>query len=223
MQIRNISNSEKEAINDIVSIHLDTFQGFFLTFMGRGFLKLMYRSYIEYNDSGVLVAFDDDNPIGFLAYSGDLSGLYKYMIKKRLIPFAWYSLGAFFRKPTVFMRLVRAFLKPEETKREEKYVELASIGVAPNIKSKGVGSLLIDALKSKVDFNKYAYITLETDALNNEGANHFYQKNGFVIEREFETNEGRKMFEYRYKLGEKQYENAIHSECSKSSKQLLHE
>lgn len=223
MQIRNISNSEKEAINDIVSIHLDTFQGFFLTFMGRGFLKLMYRSYIEYNDSGVLVAFDDDNPIGFLAYSGDLSGLYKYMIKKRLIPFAWYSLGAFFRKPTVFMRLVRAFLKPEETKREEKYVELASIGVAPNIKSKGVGSQLVNALKSKVDFNKYAYITLETDASNNEGANHFYKKNGFVKVREFETNEGRKMFEYRYKLGEKQYENAIHSECSKSSKQLLHE
>ena len=223
MQIRNISNSEKEAINDIVSIHLDTFQGFFLTFMGRGFLKLMYRSYVEYNDSGVLVAFDDEKTIGFLAYSGDLSGLYKYMIKKRLIPFAWYSLGAFFRKPTIFMRLVRAFLKPEETKRKEKYVELASIGVAPDIKSKGIGSLLIDALKSKVDFNKYAYITLETDALNNEGANHFYKKNGFVKVREFETNEGRKMFEYRYKLGEKQYENAIHSECSKSSKQLLHE
>lgn len=223
MQIRNISNSEKEAINDIVSIHLDTFQGFFLTFMGRGFLKLMYRSYVEYNDSGVLIAFDDEKTIGFLAYSGDLSGLYKYMIKKRLIPFAWYSLGAFFRKPTIFMRLVRAFLKPEETKRKEKYVELASIGVAPDIKSKGVGSLLIDALKSKVDFNKYAYITLETDALNNEGANHFYKKNGFVKVREFETNEGRKMFEYRYKLGEKQYENAIHSECSKSSKQLLHE
>ena len=223
MQIRNISNPEKEAINDIVSIHLDTFQGFFLTFMGRGFLKLMYRSYVEYNDSGVLVAFDDEKTIGFLAYSGDLSGLYKYMIKKKLIPFAWYSLGAFFRKPTIFMRLVRAFLKPEETKRKEKYVELASIGVAPDIKSKGVGSLLIDALKSKVDFNKYAYITLETDALNNEGANHFYKKNGFVKVREFETNEGRKMFEYRYKLGEKQYENAIHSECSKSSKQLLHE
>ncbi len=198
MQIRNISNSEKETINDIVSIHLDTFQGFFLTFMGRGFLKLMYRSYVEYNNSGVLVAFEDGNPIGFLAYSGDLSGLYKYMIKKRLIPFAWYSLGAFFRKPTVFMRLVRAFLKPGETKREEKYVELASIGVVPNIKSKGVGSQLIDALKSKVNFNEYSYITLETDAINNDGANYFYKKNGFVIEREFETNEGRKMFEYRF-------------------------
>ena len=199
MQIRKIENTEKDTINDIVSIHLNTFTGFFLTFMGRGFLNLMYRSYAEYKDSGILVAFEEGKPVGFLAYSGDLSGLYKYMIKKRLIPFAWYSLGAFFRKPTVFMRLVRAFLKPGESKREEKYIELASIGVAPNVKSKGVGSRLIDTLKARVDFDEYVYITLETDAVNNEGANHFYQKNGFVIEREFETNEGRKMYEYRYR------------------------
>lgn len=203
MQIRSISDNEKDTINEVVLIHLNTFKGFFLTFMGKGFLKLMYRSYVEYENSGVLVAFENDKPIGFLAYSGNLSGLYKYMIKKRLIPFAWYSLGAFFRKPTVFMRLVRAFLKPSETKREEKYIELASIGVDPNIKSKGVGTQLIDALKAKVDFNEYSYITLETDAVNNDGANHFYKKNGFVLEREFETNEGRKMFEYRYRTGEK--------------------
>lgn len=199
MRIRKIGNTEKDTINDIVSIHLNTFTGFFLTFMDRGFLNLMYRSYAEYKDSGILVAFEEEKPVGFLAYSGDLSGLYKYMIKKRLILFAWYSLGAFFRKPTVFMRLVRAFLKPSESKREEKYVELASIGVDPNVKSKGVGSQLIDALKAQVDFSKYEYITLETDAVNNEGANHFYKKNGFVIEREFETNEGRKMYEYRYR------------------------
>lgn len=199
MQIRKIENTEKDTINDIVSIHLNTFTGFFLTFMGRGFLNLMYRSYAEYKDSGILVAFEDEKPVGFLAYSGDLSGLYKYMIKKRLILFGLYSLGAFFRKPTVFMRLVRAFLKPGETRRAEKYVELASIGVDPNVKSRGVGSQLIDALKAQVDFYEYAYITLETDAVNNEGANHFYKKNGFAIEREFETNEGRKMFEYHFR------------------------
>lgn len=199
MQIRKIENSEKTTINDIVSIHLATFTGFFLTFMGRGFLNLMYISYVEYKDSGILVAFEEDRPVGFLAYSGDLSGLYKYMIKKRLIPFAWFSLGAFFRKPTVFMRLVRAFLKPSETKREEKYVELASIGVSPFLKSTGVGSQLIDALKDQVDFSEYTYITLETDAVDNDVANHFYKKNGFNLEREFVTNEGRKMYEYRYR------------------------
>ena len=200
--IREVKSEEKELINDIVSIHLNTFTGFFLTFMGRGFLNQMYRSYCDHDESGLLVAEEDGKAVGFLAYSGNFSGLYKFMIKTRLIPFGWYSVGAFFRRPSAFMHIIKAFLKPSEVKREEKYVELSSIGVDPTKKSKGVGSLLIDELKKIVDFNKFAYITLETDAVNNDGAIHFYEKNGFVRERMYETDGGRKMYEYRF-VGEK--------------------
>ncbi len=199
VQIKTVNYGEKNVVDEVVSIHLATFTGFFLTFMGRGFLKQMYTSYCRHEKSNLLVAYDDrQNPVGFLAYSGDLSGLYKFMIKKRLIGFAWYAFCAFLRKPSVFMRLVRAFLKPGESKRKENYIELASIGVSPVCESKGVGTQLIEYLKQNVNFQEYAYITLETDAINNEKANHFYQKNGFVLERTFETNEGRKMNEYRY-------------------------
>lgn len=202
IEIREVKPEEKKLIDDIVTIHLETFSGFFLTFMGRGFLNQMYRSYCDHSESGLLVAEENGKAIGFLAYSGDFSGLYKFMIKTRLIPFGWYSVGAFFRRPSSFMHIIKAFLKPSEAKRDEKYVELSSIGVDPTIKSKGIGSLLIDELKTRVDFNKFAYITLETDAVDNEGAIHFYEKNGFVQERMFETDEGRKMYEYRF-VGEK--------------------
>jgi ribosomal protein S18 acetylase RimI-like enzyme len=197
-----VNSTQKNVIDDVVQIHLATFQGFFLTFMGRGFLHQMYKAYTKHPESDLLVAVSEGKTLGFLAYSENMSGLYKYMIKHQLIPFAWYSLGAFLRKPKVFMRLVRAFLKPGEASREEKYVELASIGVHPDAKAMGIGSRLIDKLKTQVDFNKFAYITLETDAVNNEGANHFYVKNGFCIQREYQTHEGRKMYEYRYE-GEK--------------------
>ena len=196
--IREVKSDEKSLINDIVTIHLNTFTGFFLTFMGRGFLNQMYRSYCDHVESGLLVAEEKSKAIGFLAYSGNFSGLYKFMLKTRLIPFGWYSVGAFFRRPSAFIHIIRAFLKPSEVKREEKYVELSSIGVDPKIKSKGVGSALIDELKNQVDFDKFAYITLETDAVDNEGAIHFYEKNGFVRVRMFETEEGRKMYEYRF-------------------------
>ena len=198
INIREVKYDEKKLINDIVTIHLNTFTGFFLTFMGRGFLNQMYTSYCDYEEAGLLVAEEDGKAIGFLAYSSNFSGLYKFMIKTRLIRFGWYSIGAFFRRPSAFMHIISAFLKPGEAKREEKYVELSSIGVDPNIKSKGIGSLLIDSLKRKVDFTKFAYINLETDAIDNEGAIHFYEKNGFVRERMFETDEGRKMYEYRF-------------------------
>ena len=143
-----------------------------------------------------------DVVVGFLAYSENLSGLYKYMIKKRLLLFAWYSIGAFLRKPKVFMRLVRAFLKPGAAERKESYVELASIGVSPEYKRNGVGTMLVSRLKDTVDFLKFAYITLETDTVNNESANRFYQMNGFVLVREYQTREGRKMNEYRYRKAE---------------------
>ena len=201
-KIVELKEADKAALDAVVRIHLQTFQGFFLTFMGKGFLKQLYRSYCDHPESGLLVALNEENvPVGFLAYSGALSDLYKYMIKRRLIPFGWYAAGAFFRKPKVFMRLVRAFLKPGESKREEAYVELASIGVSPEMKGAGIGSQLIDALKERVDLNRYAYINLETDAVDNEAANGFYVKNGFVLTRTFATAEGRQMNEYRF--GEK--------------------
>ena len=196
--IREVKSDEKKIIDEIVTIHLNTFTGFFLTFMGRGFLRQMYQSYCDHEESGLLVAEGDGKTVGFLAYSSDFSGLYKFIIKTRLVHFGWYSMGAFFRRPSAFLHIIKAFLKPSEVKRKEKYVELSSIGVDPNVKSKGVGSKLIEKLKKLVDFEEYAYITLETDAVNNEGAIHFYEKNGFIRERMFVTDEGRKMYEYRF-------------------------
>lgn len=199
MEIRIIDSTENNVIEDVVNLHIEAFENFFLTFMGKGFLKQLYISYCRHTESELLGAFDNSGKLlGFAAFSGDYSGLYKYMIKTRLIPFAWFSLGAFFRKPGVFMRLIRAFLKPGEAERNEKYIELASIAVSPNSESKGIGSGLIDEVKAMTDFSKYKYITLETDALNNEKANAFYVKNGFKLERTYETHEGRKMNEYRF-------------------------
>ena len=49
-----------------------------------------------------------------------------------------------------------------------------------------------------VDFSKYAYINLETDAVNNDDVNRFYVKNGFKLARTYYSSEGRKMNEYRF-------------------------
>ena len=198
MEIKILDHYDRKLVNEIIDIHMSTFQGFFLTFMGRGFLNQMYSSYLSHSKSSIIIAVDNCKVLGFLAYSADLSGLYKYMIKHRLLQFGWYSLGALLRNPKTFMRLLRAFLKPNEAKRDVDYVELASIGVLPEKKSKGIGSSLISELKDNVDFSKYKYITLETDADNNESANYFYKKNGFSLVRSYVTNEGRKMNEYRF-------------------------
>ena len=219
LTIRKVNDNEKRIIDEIVDIHLMTFDGFFLTFMGSGFLKQMYTAYTKHKKSDILIATRDDQVVGFLAYSEHMSDLYKYMINHQLIPFAWYSFGAFLRNPPIFMRLIRAFLKPGEAQRNERYVELASIGVLPEAKFQGAGSNLIDELKREVDFDTFDYITLETDVNNNDIANKFYVKNGFRISREYETHEGRRMYEYRYDGGRifERKEASLHIECSAKS------
>jgi len=197
MKITKCNCVNDKIIDDIADVHIWAFSGFFLTFMGKGFLRAMYKSYCEHPNSGLLLATEEDCLVGFLAYSADMSGLYKYMIKKRLPLFAWYSCSALCKKPVIFMRLLRAFLRPSEAKREESYVELASICVRPEIKSKGVGTALINELKSIVDFDNYSYIKLETDAKDNDAVNAFYVKNGFVLDNVYKTPEGREMNEYR--------------------------
>lgn len=198
IEIREVSQFEEEKIDEIVAIHIQAFNGFFLSSLGNGFLKQLYMSYCEHIDSNLLIAEQNEKIVGFLAYSSNLSELYTFMIKKRLIRFCWYSVKAFFRKPSILMRLFRALLKPKESRRKEHYVELASIGVKPSVACKGIGSLLVDNLKGRIDFSKYMYINLETDAVDNNIAISFYEKNDFKRFRSFETPEGRKMYEYRY-------------------------
>lgn len=195
--------NDKKYVYDIVDIHMKTFTGFFLTFLGQGFLRQLYVGFIDHAESNIIIAFDENKKvIGFLAYSEQLSSFYKYLIKKRFLQFAWFAFCAFLKKPKILFRLLRAFTYSDGSKREEQYVELSSIGVLPEKKNLGVGSKMIELLKQYFSHSEFEYIKLETDRDNNEGANHFYQKNGFVLDHSYETPEGRGMNEYRLYLGD---------------------
>ncbi len=198
VEIRELETANLDYIRSIAELHKRAFPSFFLTQLGVPFLRTLYTGYMEDKDSGIIVAEEGGKLIGFIAYSNDYPRFYKGLIKNHLMKFAFCSLEAVLCHPSFINRLLGAFKKSESVVKAEKYVELASICVDPEIESKGVGSALIDYLKGIVDFDKFAYINLETDADGNDGVNRFYAKNGFKLEREFVTAEGRRMNEYRY-------------------------
>lgn len=201
--IRELEEANSDYIESISELHKKAFPTFFLTQLGIPFLRTLYMGYMEDKDSGIIAAEEEGKLVGFIAYSNDYPRFYKGLIKNHLIKFAFCSVGAAIRHPSFIKRLLGAFQKSESVVKTERYVELASICVDSEMESRGVGSSLIDYLKSIVDFNKYAYINLETDADGNDGVNRFYVKNGFKLEREFVTAEGRRMNEYRFAPGEK--------------------
>lgn len=199
VNIIELQDASPKYIRRIAMLHMRAFPDFFLTQLGRSFLQTLYLGYIEDDKSGIIVAENNNRLAGFIAYSYDYSSFYKGLIKKHIIKFASCSFGAAIRHPSYVRRLMGAFKKSKEVVKPEKYVELASICVNPRINNKGVGSALIDYFKSKVDFDRYEFINLETDAEGNDSVNTFYIKNGFTLTRTYTTREGRRMNEYRYR------------------------
>lgn len=63
---------------------------------------------------------------------------------------------------------------------KEKYMELLSIGVDPIEKNREIGSAMIKNLVDNFLNSVFEYIIIETDR-NNNGANHFNQKNVFYF------------------------------------------
>lgn len=194
-------NKSSDKAGIIANIHKGAFPNFFLTKLGIGFLTILYQGYIEDSESGIIVAESANSRqiLGFIAYSNDYPRFFSELKRKHLFKLAICSLCAIIKHPSFIKRLLGAFKKSDEVKRSEKYVELASIGVSKSAQGKGVGGKLVDHLIAITDFDKYEYISLETDALNNDSANIFYQKKGFTLQRKYITAEGRKMNEYRYK------------------------
>ncbi|WP_298529758.1 GNAT family N-acetyltransferase [uncultured Ruminococcus sp.] len=196
--IRNMSEQEKGSIRKLSKLHTRAFPDFFLTQLGVDFLDALYKGYLSDERSGIIVAENNGRLAGFIAYSYDYPNFYKGLMKKHLLRFAVCSMGAALRHPSFIKRLLGAFKKSDSVVKSEKYVELASICVDPRMGNHGIGSKLIDHLKGMVDLDKYAYINLETDAVNNDAVNRFYVKNGFKLARTYFSAEGRKMNEYRF-------------------------
>ena len=186
-------------IDAIVRLHIASFQGFFLSSLHPGFLRQLYKSFATHKESELLVSFDGEKPIGFIAYSMNVTGTYRYMLRRYFFQFVWYSFLSFLKNPKIFFKMFSALSMPYSHRREAEYVKIFSIGVDPDYRVHGVGSALIEDMKSRIDFDTYEYITLETDAKDNDPANQFYLHNGFRLSSDFYTFEGRHMNKYHYR------------------------
>lgn len=196
--IRELNKTDEKYISAIANLHKKAFPGFFLTQLGEEFLQTLYIGYLEDADSGIFVAEATGALTGFVAYSMDYPKFYRELIRNHIVKFLLCSVEAVIRHPSFAARLFRALWKSDDVTKSELYVELASICVSPTMNGRGIGTALVDHLKNRVDFSKYAFINLETDADGNEAVNQFYQKNGFRLALQYVTKEGRRMNEYRY-------------------------
>jgi ribosomal protein S18 acetylase RimI-like enzyme len=188
----------------VVQTHLASFPGFFLSFLGPRFLSVFYAGicaapegigFVYLNSAGL--------PAGFVAGSSQPRGFYSRLLKRDWLRFSLASVGAILRKPRVIRRIARGLLHPGANPLGDDVAGLFSIGVLPELQGSGAGKLLLRSFLLEAGKRGCKRVFLTTDRDNNAAVNAFYQKQGFILGRYFETPEGRRMNEYWIELDRK--------------------
>ncbi len=186
-----------EDINAVVSVHLASFQGFFLSFLGPRFLYLYYSGVNSDPEGICFVCLNTDGkPAGFVAGSANPRGVYSRLLKRDWMRFSLASLAAVLKKPTAIRRVARALFYPSQNPVGKNVAGLFSIGVLPELQGTGSGKQLVRHFLEDAKSRGCRKVFLTTDRDNNDAVNEFYRKLGFRDERQFETPEGRRMNEY---------------------------
>lgn len=187
-------------VNKVVRIHLISFSGFFLSFLGPRFLTSLY-AYILFSPDGVgYVAIDNSQVVGFVCGSMKPSGFYRRFFLSKWREIILSILSAIIRNPSVVPRLVWRFVTPPQASAEPGTATLMSIAVLPEYQNKGIGKALIQEFLNEMKKRGMRRVNLTTDRDNNDAVNSFYQRMGFQLVRSFVTPEGRWMNEYIIEL-----------------------
>lgn len=183
-------------VPQVVEIHLASFPGFFLSFLGSGFLALLYRGVLADVRGISLVACAENRVDGFVVGAVEQRGFYRNLIRKQWWKFGVAAIGAAVRQPMIIPRLLRALKQPESAGESCAAACLMSIAVHPRAEGQGLGRILIEAFSTEAKRRGVKTYCLTTDRDHNDRVNRFYQRLGFRLGRIYITPEGRAMNEY---------------------------
>ena len=186
-------------LDEVVTIHLKAFPGFFLSFLGPRFLKEFYNSFIEDSRGMGFVAQDHGGRIlGVIVGPLEPHGYYKRLIIRRWWAFCIASVSAVLSKPASALRLLRALFYRGDAPSDKKRALLSSVCVHPKAQGMGIGKRLVEKWVNEASARGVSGCFLTTDANDNEAVNSFYQRAGWHLESTYLTPEGRRMNRYVY-------------------------
>lgn len=191
----NIRKATLYDVNAIVEIHINAFKGFFLTSLGRDFLKFYYTCFVKNGETVTMVAEENKIIYGFSAATTKCKGFNGRLIKDNFFLFGLLTFKMLFRSPKSLLRLIRNLTKKGDgVIDKEDYAELYSIGVSRNTQGMGVGKKILIETEKNLKAMGVKRISLTTDYFNNEQAVGFYHSVGYKLLYEFVTYPNRKMY-----------------------------
>lgn len=200
--IRKLKTEDVEAV---VRIHLASFPGFFLSFLGPRFLELFYRSFLE-DSAGIGFVAIDENGYILGSVVGPLvpGGYFKRLLKRRWWKFCLASTSALMRQPGIASRLLRALWYRGDAPEGNSVPRalLNSISVSPEVQGRGIGRALVKGWLTEVQCRGGQGAFLTTDGEGNDAVNAFYQRVGWKLENSYTTPQKRLINRYIYDFQE---------------------
>jgi len=138
-----IRSAKEKDIEQIVSVHMRAFEGFFLTLMGREFLEELYRSFAVEEDGTCIVAVAQDRVVGFAAGTLYPERFFRKLRRKHWHTFLLRSLRVLFRRPFRTTRKLISALsyKGDQPRSHKEAALLSSIAVDPDFKVRKISIL----------------------------------------------------------------------------------
>lgn len=193
MEVRQATENDIEAI---ITIHIDAFQGFFLTLLGRRFLKNLYMAFLK-REYGILrVAITAKGEVvGFSAGTSLPQSFFSQLRKEQWISFLLKALPSLLKKPKIVIKKLyfALFYKGDKPTTLSNVSLLSSIAVSPNMAGQSIGKSLITDFEAQVKSAGSKALYLTTDKVGNDKVVFFYEKVGYQVECEFKQPSGREM------------------------------
>jgi ribosomal protein S18 acetylase RimI-like enzyme len=178
--MQQIVNLNKYYSFQAAHLHIEGIPTGFISSLGREFVAALYETIAEDKNSFGFIAVEDDKVLGFVAFSINLSKLYKYVILKKCFKFAFILARKMMSVQAIKKVWANLFYPKKMKDMALPDAELLSIAIAIEGRGRGIAKQLVDAgfeecRKRGIDKVKVLV------AVDNEAANKLYKKCEFKL------------------------------------------
>jgi ribosomal protein S18 acetylase RimI-like enzyme len=175
-----VSHLKSSQASQAAALHISGISTGFISSLGHDFVAALYEAIAEDRSSFGFVALENERVLGFVAFSTNLSGLYRHVILKKGFRFLLLLGRKMFSARTARKICANVFYPHRMKRMRLPDAELLSIAVAPDGRGKGIAKSLIEAGFGECRRRNIAEVKVLVAAAN-EPANNLYQRMGFQL------------------------------------------
>lgn len=186
-----LSSEETDLVDDIAELHIEAFEGYFLSNLGVKFLRKYYMAFAFDSQSDIFVAKNNKEISCFIVFSKDPQRVIKSVVKKNLFYLFSVVIKKFFVLDFGFFLdvikkikniVANIFTKKIKHARGSCHIRLLSIATKSSARGSGLTSQLLNFSITSLSSSEFKSVGLSVFS-KNTAAIRFYLKHEFYLEK----------------------------------------